>query len=73
VETEISGSMAQLGREKHQILPLFYDPQMPYHALTHQEIMHEVTDFYKDLLSEPKVDCTSAIEQVTQNIPTIIT
>jgi hypothetical protein len=41
--------------------------------LTHQEIMHELTDFYKDLLLEPKVDHTSAIERVTQNIPTIIT
>jgi hypothetical protein len=41
--------------------------------LTHQEIMHELTDFYKDLLSEPNVDRTSAIEWVTQNIPTIIT
>jgi exonuclease III len=41
--------------------------------LTHQEITHELTDFYKDLLSEPKVDRTSAIERVTQNIPTIIT
>jgi DNA repair ATPase RecN len=41
--------------------------------LTHQEIMHELTDFYKDLLSKPMVDRTSAIEWVTQNIPTIIT
>jgi hypothetical protein len=41
--------------------------------LTHQEITHELTNFYKDLLLEPKVDRTSAIERVTQNIPTIIT
>jgi hypothetical protein len=41
--------------------------------LTHQEIMHELTDFYKDLLSEPLVDRTSTIERVTQNIPTLIT
>jgi hypothetical protein len=27
VEIEILGSMAQGGREKHQILPLFHDPQ----------------------------------------------
>ena len=41
--------------------------------LTHQEILHELSDLYKDLLSEPKVDHTLAIEWVTQNIPTIIT
>jgi hypothetical protein len=41
--------------------------------LTHQEIMHELSGFYKDLLSEPHVDHTSAIERVTQNIPTLIT
>jgi hypothetical protein len=41
--------------------------------LTHQEIMHELTYFYKDLLLEPNVDCTSAIKRVTQNIPTLIT
>ena len=41
--------------------------------LTHWEITHELTDFYKDLLSEPNVDHTSTIEWVTQNIPTIIT
>jgi hypothetical protein len=40
--------------------------------LTHQEITHEMTDFYKDLLSEPLVDRTPAIERVTQNIPTLI-
>jgi hypothetical protein len=41
--------------------------------LTYQEIMHELTNFYKYLLSELEVDHTSAIEKVTQNIPTIIT
>jgi hypothetical protein len=41
--------------------------------ITHQEITHELTNFYKDLLSEPKVDRTSTIERVTQNIPTLIT
>jgi len=41
--------------------------------LTHQEISHKCSDFYKDLLSEPKVDRTLAIERVTQNITTIIT
>jgi hypothetical protein len=41
--------------------------------LTHQEIMHELTDFYMDLLSEPNMDHTSTIERVTKNIPTIIT
>jgi len=41
--------------------------------LTHQEITHEMTEFYKDLLSEPNVDHTLAIERVTQNISTIIT
>jgi hypothetical protein len=41
--------------------------------LTHQEIMHELSYFYKDLLSEPHVDRTSTIERVTQNIPTLIT
>jgi hypothetical protein len=35
--------------------------------LTHREIMH------KYLLLEPNMDRTSAIERVTQNIPTIIT
>jgi hypothetical protein len=42
-------------------------------CLTHQEIMHELSGFYKDLLSEPHVDRTSTIERVTQNIPTLIT
>jgi hypothetical protein len=41
--------------------------------LTHQEIKHELIDFYTDLLSKPKMDRTSAIERVTKNIPTIIT
>jgi hypothetical protein len=41
--------------------------------LNHQEIMHELTYFYKDLLSKPQMDLTSAIEWVIQNIPTIIT
>jgi hypothetical protein len=49
------------------------DDSQGNNLLTHQEIMHEQTDFYKDLLSEPKVDLTSTIERVTQNIPTIIT
>jgi hypothetical protein len=40
--------------------------------LTHQEITNEMTDFYKDLLSEPLVDHTLAIERVTQNIPALI-
>jgi len=40
--------------------------------LTHQEIMHELTKFYKHLLSEPLVDRTPAIEWVTQNIPTLV-
>jgi hypothetical protein len=41
--------------------------------LNHQEIMHELTDLYKDLLFEPQVDRTSEIERVVQKIPTIIT
>jgi hypothetical protein len=41
--------------------------------LTHQEITHEISGFYKELLSEPHVDHTSAIERVTQKIPTLIT
>jgi hypothetical protein len=41
--------------------------------LNHQEIMHELTDLYKDLLSEPQVDRTLEIEWVVQKIPTIIT
>jgi hypothetical protein len=40
--------------------------------LNHREISHELSGFYKDLLSEPMVDISSAIERVTQNIPTII-
>jgi hypothetical protein len=40
--------------------------------LTHQEITNELTYFYKDLLSEPSVDRTPAIEWVTQNIPALI-
>ena len=32
VEIEIIGSMAQRGREKHQILPPFHDPQMPHQS-----------------------------------------
>jgi hypothetical protein len=35
--------------------------------------MHELTYFYKELLSQPQVDRTSTIEQVVQNITTIIT
>jgi hypothetical protein len=31
--------------------------------LNHQEITHELTYFYKELLSEPQVDRTSTIEQ----------
>ena len=36
METELLGSMAQRGREKHQILPPFYDPQSPYQS--HHEV-----------------------------------
>jgi hypothetical protein len=62
METEISGSMDQRGREKHQILPPVHDPQMPHqlhyeagrpqgnNLFTRQEISHEFLDFYKDPL-----------------------
>jgi len=32
--------------------------------LSHQDITHELTSFYKDLLSEPSRDRTSTIERV---------
>jgi len=41
--------------------------------LSHQDIMQELTTYYKDLLSEPLGDRTKAIGRVTVNIPKLIT
>jgi hypothetical protein len=41
--------------------------------LNHDEIASELVNYYKNLLSEPDIDRTPAINHITQHIPSLIT
>jgi hypothetical protein len=85
MEAEIQGAMAQGRGEEHKIFHRAMIHRRHVNRITHLEdsqgniirehtkIEEELLRYYQDLLTEPNVDRTEAIQRVTEHIPSLVT